>query len=288
MLFNTFTYAVFLVVVLLAYLRLGLRGRQIFLLVMSYIFYCWETPIYGTLLAHLHAAGLFLRARAGARGETLGAPPDPHGQHRRQPGPPGFFQVRRFLHREHRRAWAVCWAWMWRWQPMHIILPVGISFYTFQTMSYTIQLYRRQTPKPRGTSVAFALFVTFFPQLVAGPIERASHLLPQLLVYQQGDLGGYRRRPDAHCLRLVPQARDGRPLRHPRGCRLRQSRGLLHLHGLEFADGLLAADLLRFLPATRISPSGPRGFSAFTSSRTSAARCSPPPSRISGTAGISA
>ncbi|MCL4105786.1 UNVERIFIED_CONTAM: hypothetical protein GTU68_028663 [Idotea baltica] len=61
---------------------------------------------------------------------------------------------------------------------LSIILPVGISFYTFQTLSYTIDIYRGKL-KPTRDFIAFAAFVAFFPQLVAGPIERASHLLPQ-------------------------------------------------------------------------------------------------------------
>lgn len=61
-----------------------------------------------------------------------------------------------------------------------IVLPVGISFYTFQTLSYTIDIYRRQI-KPADDWINFFLFVAYFPQLVAGPIERASSLLPQLL-----------------------------------------------------------------------------------------------------------
>ncbi len=61
---------------------------------------------------------------------------------------------------------------------LNIILPVGISFYTFQTLSYTIDIYRNQL-KPTKNWLAFFSFVAFFPQLVAGPIERASHLLPQ-------------------------------------------------------------------------------------------------------------
>lgn len=63
---------------------------------------------------------------------------------------------------------------------LNIILPVGISFYTFQTMSYTIDVYRRSM-KPLASFVDFALYVTFFPQLVAGPIERGTHLAPQFL-----------------------------------------------------------------------------------------------------------
>jgi D-alanyl-lipoteichoic acid acyltransferase DltB (MBOAT superfamily) len=61
---------------------------------------------------------------------------------------------------------------------LNIILPVGISFYTFQTLSYTIDVYRNKL-KPTTDPVAFFAFVSFFPQLVAGPIERASTLLPQ-------------------------------------------------------------------------------------------------------------
>lgn len=62
---------------------------------------------------------------------------------------------------------------------LHIVLPVGISFYTFQTMSYTIDVYRGEL-KPTRNLLDFALFVSFFPQLVAGPIERAVNLLPQV------------------------------------------------------------------------------------------------------------
>lgn len=61
---------------------------------------------------------------------------------------------------------------------LNIILPVGISFYTFQTMSYTIDVYRRQLDATKDF-IAFSAFVCFFPQLVAGPIERATNLLPQ-------------------------------------------------------------------------------------------------------------
>jgi len=61
---------------------------------------------------------------------------------------------------------------------LNIILPVGISFYTFQTLSYTIDVYKRKL-EPTKDFIAFTAFVSFFPQLVAGPIERATHLLPQ-------------------------------------------------------------------------------------------------------------
>lgn len=63
---------------------------------------------------------------------------------------------------------------------LHVILPVGISFYTFQTMSYSLDVYNKKL-KPTTDFLSFAAFVSFFPQLVAGPIERASNLLPQIL-----------------------------------------------------------------------------------------------------------
>lgn len=67
----------------------------------------------------------------------------------------------------------------WSWEGIEFLLPVGISFYTFQTMSYTIDLYRGEI-KHESNFIKFALFVSFFPQLVAGPIVRAREFLPQL------------------------------------------------------------------------------------------------------------
>lgn len=69
---------------------------------------------------------------------------------------------------------------------LNIILPVGISFYTFQTLSYTIDVYKRKL-EPTRNIIAFAAFVSFFPQLVAGPIERATHLLPQFYTKRKFD-----------------------------------------------------------------------------------------------------
>jgi alginate O-acetyltransferase complex protein AlgI len=65
-----------------------------------------------------------------------------------------------------------------RIETLRVVLPVGISFYTFQSMAYTIDVYRRQGPAERDL-VVFLAYISFFPQLVAGPIERAHHLLPQ-------------------------------------------------------------------------------------------------------------
>lgn len=70
---------------------------------------------------------------------------------------------------------------------IHIVLPVGISFYTFQTMSYTIDIYYKKM-KPTYNFLDLSLFIAFFPQLVAGPIERAKSLLPQILAPRKVDL----------------------------------------------------------------------------------------------------
>ena len=69
---------------------------------------------------------------------------------------------------------------------LNIILPVGISFYTFQTLSYTIDIYRGNL-KPTKNIIAFGAFISFFPQLVAGPIERATNLLPQFFKQKEFD-----------------------------------------------------------------------------------------------------
>ncbi len=78
---------------------------------------------------------------------------------------------------------------------LSIVLPVGISFYTFQTLSYVIDVYRKQL-RPAPNLFDFALYISFFPQLVAGPIERATHLLPQVLsprtiTYEQVSRGSF-------------------------------------------------------------------------------------------------
>jgi alginate O-acetyltransferase complex protein AlgI len=183
MLFNTYTYAVFLALVLGAYRVLPLRGRQLMLLAASYVFYCWETPIYGTLLLIStcldFSCGLLMH-RLDARGprravllvSLIG-----------NLCLLGFFKYGDFIGMNVAGIGRLL-GYQSNWAHMGFILPVGISFYTFQTMSYTIQLYRRQI-EPCRDFISFALFVSFFPQLVAGPIERASNLLPQLRVFHR-------------------------------------------------------------------------------------------------------
>ncbi len=78
------------------------------------------------------------------------------------------------------------------WQPWHVVLPVGISFYTFQTMSYTIDVYRKVIPAERSWS-RFAFFVMYFPQLIAGPIVRAEDFVPQLSKRPELDSAAFER-----------------------------------------------------------------------------------------------
>jgi D-alanyl-lipoteichoic acid acyltransferase DltB (MBOAT superfamily) len=78
------------------------------------------------------------------------------------------------------------------WLHVHLLLPVGISFYTFQSLSYTVDVYRRHMP-PERSLLKFALFVAFFPQLVAGPIVRAIDFIPQLHREPQQDSRGFNR-----------------------------------------------------------------------------------------------
>lgn len=74
------------------------------------------------------------------------------------------------------------------WVTLHVVLPVGISFYTFQALSYTIDVYRKELPATHDV-VEFLAYISFFPQLVAGPIERASRLLPQFQRHRRFDYG---------------------------------------------------------------------------------------------------
>ena len=178
MLFATYTFAVFLAAVWLLHLALPLRGRQIMLLAASYLFYCWDTPAYGilifasTLLDYLVGLGLARTENPRGRKALLGC------SLLGNLGMLGFFKYGDFLGANlvglgHLLGFAG------HWEPMGFILPVGISFYTFQTLSYSIDVYKRQLPAERNLWT-FALYVCYFPQLVAGPIERAPHLLPQL------------------------------------------------------------------------------------------------------------
>lgn len=180
MLFNSLDFAVFLPLVFLLYWALRGVHRQagnIILLLASYVFYGWWDPRFLSLIAFSTLLDFFLGR---AIQDTL-APPE-----RKilvwtslgvNIGLLAYFKYFNFFLAELDGAFAFFG------QPLHasrldIILPVGISFYTFQTLSYTLDVYNKRLTATRDP-IAFAAFVSFFPQLVAGPIERASNLLPQ-------------------------------------------------------------------------------------------------------------
>jgi alginate O-acetyltransferase complex protein AlgI len=179
--FTSLAFWVFLPVVLVLFhgpCRKSLRGQNILLVVASYVFYGWWDWRFLSLIA-LSTITDFALGRMLSRTEEV--------QRRKAAlwmslvvnlGLLGFFKYAGFFVDSWVDAWAKVGITMHR-PALQIILPVGISFYTFQTLSYTIDVYRRQL-KASQDLIEFAAYVSFFPQLVAGPIERASRLLPQL------------------------------------------------------------------------------------------------------------
>ena len=183
MLFNSYTFWIFFLAVYLLYRRLDHKWQNRMLLAASYVFYgAWDWRflsliwlstgidyVVGLKLGDRHGRETSQRARKGWLALSVCA----------NLGLLGFFKYYGFF--THEMAGLLDSLGVPVALPsLNIVLPVGISFYTFQTMSYTIDVYRRQIGPTRNLE-AFALYVAFFPQLVAGPIERSTHLMPQVL-----------------------------------------------------------------------------------------------------------
>ncbi|MCP4146645.1 MAG: MBOAT family protein [bacterium] len=179
MLFNSFIFLFFLVAVVPIYYLLPQRHRNAFLLLCSYFFYgYWDWRFLGLIF--------FSTAVDFIAGQRIYQAESQKVKKRyliislvTNLGLLGFFKYYNFFTDSFNGLIE-----MLGFQPMdylhlNIILPIGISFYTFQTLSYTIDIYRGKL-KACKSLLDFALFVTFFPQLVAGPIERAVNLLPQI------------------------------------------------------------------------------------------------------------
>jgi len=177
--FDSYVFAVFLPLVLAGYYALSPRPQVAFLLAASYVFYGWWDWRFLSLLAIStvvdYTVGLSLRQSQDERRRRLLLLLSVATNL----GILGFFKYFNFFV-DSAAALLEGVGMRANVPTLRIILPVGISFYTFQTMSYTIDIYRRRM-EPTRDFLAFALYVSFFPQLVAGPIERASRLLPQLL-----------------------------------------------------------------------------------------------------------
>ena len=180
MLFNSIEFAIFLPIVFLLYwyvFQRNLKLQNLFILAASYLFYGWWDWRFLSLVVFSSFVDFFV-------GLAL---KNEEKQSKRKLfllisivinlGLLGFFKYYNFFVDSFVDAFTLFGKQL-NVSSLRIILPVGISFYTFQTMSYSIDVYKRNL-KPTSDIIAFLAFVTFFPQLVAGPIERATNLLGQ-------------------------------------------------------------------------------------------------------------
>ena len=180
MLFNSFEFLVFLPIVFLLYwfVFCGRQRQNLLVVVASYIFYGWWSWRFLFLIALTslcsYISGLILELYEGQRGrqQIVSATNIVFNL-----SILGLFKYYNFFV-ENLDALLGIWGWHLDWVTMTIILPVGISFYTFQALSYTIDVYQKKIPATHDI-VEFFAYISFFPQLVAGPIERATNLLPQ-------------------------------------------------------------------------------------------------------------
>ena len=188
MLFNSFEFLIFLPAVFLLYWFVfkPLKWQNLFVVAASYLFYGWWDWRFLILIAITtfcsYASGLLIQKYAGRR------------TRRRIVCATnillnliilGIFKYLNFFG-ENFALLLDALGFKCDWVTLDILLPVGISFYTFQALSYTIDVYRGNI-QPTRNIVAFFAFISFFPQLVAGPIERATNLLPQFLVPRKFD-----------------------------------------------------------------------------------------------------
>ncbi|KAB1067035.1 MBOAT family protein [Tamlana haliotis] len=197
MLFNSFTFFVFFSIVFLCYwfaLKDKTKSQNIFILASSYIFYGWWDWRFLGLIALSTLVDYYLGKLISKELNTI--------RKKILLAISIIFNVGLLCYFKYYNFFIDNWVDAWQSigfesniSSLNIILPVGISFYTFQTMSYTIDVYRNKI-KHSNSLINFAAFVAFFPQLVAGPIERASHLLPQFSIkrvfnYDQAVSGFY-------------------------------------------------------------------------------------------------
>ena len=180
MLFNSLDFAIFLPIVFLLYwfvAQKNLKLQNALIVVASYIFYGWwdwrflSLIIFSTVVDYLVGQKLRVEEKQSKRKVLLWT------SILVNLGFLGFFKYYNFFLENFVEAFSL-FGMQINANSLNIILPVGISFYTFQTLSYTIDVYKKKL-EPTKDFIAFSAFVCFFPQLVAGPIERATNLLPQ-------------------------------------------------------------------------------------------------------------
>jgi D-alanyl-lipoteichoic acid acyltransferase DltB (MBOAT superfamily) len=180
MLFNSFDFALFLPIVFILYwfvANKNIRMQNLLIVVASYVFYGWwdwrflSLILFSTLVDYLVGVRLGTEDNQAKRKVLLWT------SILVNLGFLGFFKYYNFFLDNFIASFSFFGREITA-NSLNIILPVGISFYTFQTLSYSIDVYKRKL-RPTKDFIAFAAFVSFFPQLVAGPIERAKNLLPQ-------------------------------------------------------------------------------------------------------------
>ncbi len=179
MFFNSFAFFCFLVLILAGYQALPTRrSRVVVLLAASYVFYGYWDWRFTPLLAISTLTDFVV-------GSRLGRTEDPRARWRwlavsltLNLSMLAFFKYFNFF-ADGVRATAGMLGLDLDFLHLHVLLPIGISFYTFKTLSYTIDVYRRRMA-PTGSLLDYALYVSFFPNIVAGPIDRASSILPQI------------------------------------------------------------------------------------------------------------
>lgn len=180
MLFNSIDFAIFLPIVFILYwfvTNKNLRQQNLLIVATSYLFYGWwdwrflSLILFSSLVDYFVGIGLLNQENSLKRKVLLWT------SILVNLGLLGFFKYYNFFLDNFITAFSFFGTEI-KANSLNIILPVGISFYTFQTLSYSIDVYKRKL-EPTKDCIAFNAFVSFFPQLVAGPIERATHLLPQ-------------------------------------------------------------------------------------------------------------
>ena len=180
MLFNSLDFAIFLPIVFILYwfvAQNNLKLQNALIVASSYVFYGWwdwrflSLILFSTVVDYLIGQQLRTEKQQSKRKVLLWTSIIVNL------GFLGFFKYYNFFLENFVEAFSL-FGMQVNANSLNIILPVGISFYTFQTLSYTIDVYRRKL-EPTQDFIAFSAFVCFFPQLVAGPIERATNLLPQ-------------------------------------------------------------------------------------------------------------
>ena len=188
MLFNSIDFAIFLPIVFILYwfvANKSLKLQNLLIVAASFVFYGWWDWRFLFLIAFSMVVDFMIGLKLEHESQTMRRKILLWTSIAINLGFLGFFKYYDFFLDNFVAAFSLFGTPI-NPSSLKIILPMGISFYTFQTLSYTIDVYKREL-KPTKSFISFAAFVSFFPQLVAGPIERASNLLPQFFEQRSFD-----------------------------------------------------------------------------------------------------